>query len=195
WSFHQFNLLPDTGGWATYAGSYVVLSDGGKAGTVPKFFLWDPKEDVPPNGTALHPIQDGTRDGASGQIAEANLFQLPEWIQRSGWEVVVHTVRVDFKKFPVQNTVQTNHFDIQLVATRLYGTQNVPNVNNAQRASAIQSWDEPTDVAPDGGVIESISFFFGDQGRGGGFYVNFTNLRGIAIQQITVWLKEQPDGY
>ncbi|MGH9438719.1 MAG: hypothetical protein ACRD22_12705, partial [Terriglobia bacterium] len=37
WTFHQFPDLLDTGGWATYVGSHVVLSDGGAYGQSAKF--------------------------------------------------------------------------------------------------------------------------------------------------------------
>src|SRR5487761_1280285 len=190
WTLHNFAQRPAGGGGAAAVGEKVALCDGGTATSAAKFYTWTPTLDVPADGTQTQPIMDGTVNGAGGQIANTVLFQLPEWQHRSGWMVVVRSVQVHFRKFNVQHTGQTNHFDMEVVSTRLYGTPANPNVNNGQRASNTYAWDEATSAAPADGEIETMYFMMGEQGRGGGFYLNFTNLRGVAIQVIEVILEQ-----
>ncbi|MGH9652586.1 MAG: hypothetical protein ACRD6B_03875 [Bryobacteraceae bacterium] len=194
WTKHLFfaNLTNAPGTWAVNDSTFTVLSDGGIAPNPINFYAWDSSWDRPPDGSRLHPVQDGAI-GIPGQNSNENSFYLPEWLDRSGGQVVVDRVEVDFVKYPVANTTDTNHFEFTVTATRLYGTPNAPNANNGVRTGNIYAWDEAPNVPPAGGIQDTMHFFMGEQGRGGGYQIQFANLRGVAIQRVQVTVHSATD--
>jgi hypothetical protein len=185
WSLHTFGVScpwvvgGGNNGQDATAPMLMFLCDGGGASATAKFYLWNPTLDRPPvKSYANESVGDASDTPPSCS------FTLPEWFSRGGEQSIVRTVKVDFRKWNT-NVSATNHFDLSVVALRPYD-------NVTQAASAVQSFDEAGSAAGSTGasVLQSKVFKFGDQGRGNGFQLVFSNLRGVAIQKVQVQLED-----
>ncbi|HET6873211.1 MAG TPA: hypothetical protein VFH70_00435 [Acidimicrobiales bacterium] len=169
----------------------MLLTDGGGA-AAPVMYAWRPFGVQRPNvvGNNLESVGDGSNTPLSAS------FAMPEWQERGGGLVTVREVHVDFQKWNT-GAAATNHFDLTVTATRRYGTSGNPNPGT--KDSATQSFDEAGSAAAapgasltGPGTLDTRHFYFGGQGKGGGFILKFANLRGVAIQRIEAIVTIEP---
>lgn len=179
WSYHTFGVT--VSGYVSKQGhgQYVYICDGGGAAASPKFYIWNPHADTPGivGGDNMMPGDDST-SLLTGTV------DFPEWWSSDGDEVIVRSVIVDYR-FWNTGAANTNHFDLQVEAKNLYNvvstvTSNTVSVDSAQANSSAS------------GTENRAIFGFGEQGRGNGFQLHFTNCRGLAIKRITVVLDKAP---
>lgn len=179
WSYHNFGVT--VSGYVSKQGhgQYVYICDGGAVGTAPKFYIWNPHADTPGivGGDNMMPGDDST------SLLTGN-FDLPEWWANDGDEVIVRSVIVDYR-FWNTGAANTNHFDLSVEAKNLYNVvstvaSNTVSVDSAQASSSAS------------GTENRAIFGFGEQGRGNGFQLHFTNCRGLAVKRITVVLDRAP---
>lgn len=179
WSYHAFDVA--VSGYVSKQGhgQYVYICDGASASTSPKFYIWNPLADTPGivGGDNMMPGDDST------SLLTGNV-SFPEWWDKSGDEVLVRSVIVDYR-FWNTGAANTNHFDLHVEAKNLYNVvstvaSNTVSVDSAQASSSSS------------GTENRAIFGFGEQGMGNGFQLHFSNCRGLAIKRITVVLDSRP---
>lgn len=162
-----------------------VLTDTAVA-AVPKFYSWVPGLDRPGaemTDALLDPYNsERAGDDSSSQVTGSVTF--PEQRSDDGSDIQVQGVRVDFRKWNTGGAL-TNHFDLAVSTLHSYETPGTVS-------SVTASWDEAGSLASTSGTLQSRYFGFGDQGRGVGFQLSMTNIRGIAIQRIQVIAESYP---
>jgi hypothetical protein len=160
-------------------GTTICFTDGGldSPATAPKFYAWQPFMDRP--GLEANPLSiSNERAGDASSTAILGSVTFPEQHTDDGSEIQVVGVVVHFRKWNT-GAATNNHFDLSVTATRSYETA-------TGFASSAASWDENPTLSALSGTLQSKYFAFGDQGRGGGFQLAFTNVAGIAFQRIQV---------
>jgi hypothetical protein len=171
WTYHTFETA--IGGWMVMGGGdKPVIATPGSVGVAPKFYAWHTYLNRP--GVASGTLES---TGDASNTAPAASFTLPEWWGHQGEIAHVRSVFVDFLRYDPNNG-QTNHFDLTVTALRQY--------EGTSTTSSSLSFDEASSSGSDTGVLKRKIFQFGGQGRGNGFQLNFSNIRGIAIQKIVV---------
>lgn len=177
-SKHQFGV--NISGWiAQGTEGRMLLSDGGATGAQPQMYGWRATELDRPNikGNNLESVGD-----ASDTPFNAT-FTLPEWRERSGGQVIVREVIVEWTSYNT-GVAATNHFDLTVTATR---RRTLPsNTPVAEKTSKVYDYDEAGSAvgAVGDSIPRSFAFQVGDQGRGDGFTITFANMRGVAIERI-----------
>jgi hypothetical protein len=166
-------------GYVASNGQYVYLCDGGAAGAAPNFYVWDPTLDTPG-------IEGGSqsRAGDDSSTALSGTLTFPEWWSQDAAEVYVRSVIVDFKSYNT-GSATNNHFDLTVNALRRYQA-------GAAQASTTQSWDQAAASSSASGTLRREIIGYGEQGMGNGAQLAFTNVRGIAIERVTMILESQP---
>jgi hypothetical protein len=164
-------------------GSMLCFTDGGGASATPKFYGWQPFMDRP--GLEVNPLSiSAERAGDASASPVSGSVTFPEQHTDDGSDIQVRGVIVHFRKWNTGGSL-TNHFDLAVNTLRSYETPGTAS-------SATASWDEDVTLSSTGGTLQSKYFSFGDQGRGGGFQLAFTNVRGIAFQRIQVVTETYP---
>lgn len=180
WTYHTFDQT--ISGYVSKQGhgQFVYLCDGGSASVAPKFYIWNPHIGTPGFADGTGHTQPGDN---STSLLTANVT-FPEWSSDDGDEVLVRSVIVDFRTWNT-GAANTNHFDLSVEAKNLYDT-------TSTRASNTVSFDQAQASSSTSGTEQRRIFGFGEQGVGSGFQLHFTNVRGIAIKQVTVVLDRAP---
>lgn len=194
WTYHQLginaaitNVNPSVASLAVgaslvnYPIDVLLFTDGGGASVQPKFYSWVSTLDRPgfESGGVL-----GERAGDLSTSAVSGSVTFPEWHTDDGSEVTVRSVIVDFRSWNTGAST-TNHFDLVVNAVRLYD-------GSSPVASGTLSFDQAVASSSTSGTIQRRAFSVGDQGPAGGFQLAFTNIRGVAIQRITVIVDTSP---
>ena len=177
WTYHTFDVT--VGAWLA-AGSidHIVIASPGADATAAQFYTMRTYRNRPGQVGANH---ESAGDGQANMFPAE--FSMPESWAKEGEEVLVRHVTIDFLKY-LPNTAQTNHFDLTVTALRKY--QGIASVSTAR------NYDGPQGEGNNAGVQQRIQLDFGDQGSGNGFQLNFSNLRGVAIQKIQVHTQTIP---
>lgn len=151
-----------------------ILTDGGAAGAVPNFWVWNTVDDRPPMKSSGLKARDSIGDGSD--TAQAASFVLPEWWDKDGRRVTIHGVGISYRKW-LTGVAATNHFDVHVRSLYRY---------NAGSANAVdQSFDEASASGTVLGQREHQWFGF-EPLPGEGFQLVFDNLRGVSIERIVV---------
>lgn len=197
WTRHQFGasfissaagalssyLSDPSGSSDSITAGYYVMTDGGGASEIPKFYGWSPGINRPGSETFFQfGIPERAGDLSAEQVSGEVAF--PIWSENSGSEFIVKGVEVDFRSWNTGGSL-TNHFDLQVDAYHRFD-------GDAPVSSLKESWDEAGSVSSSGGTAKRQVFRFGDQGFGNGFQLRFTNVRGVAFQRIHVILELRP---
>lgn len=181
WTFHTFGVTtsqfvtaerPATS-LADSTSVPMLLSDGGGPGVAAKLYAFHQTLDRPGKvgDTWAQPGDDSTTPMA------AELATREEWGTR-GEDLVARTVIVDFVKWNTGST-STNHFDLVVRGLHRYNTVGFKD-------SAVQKFDEAAALTTADATVDRRVFRVGDQGVAQGLQVRFSNLRGVAIRQVTV---------
>jgi hypothetical protein len=182
WTLHQFQVAGVTlYGFAISetVGDTHRFTDGGSVGVTPKFYSWRAYNNRP-----TFTSDGSTQPGDDSTTPFTASFTLPEWTAPSGQEVAVVEVAVDFITYATGSPA-TTHFDLTPTITRIF--------NGGSRTLSALSWDETTDAggvaSTTGGIQRRKRFSFGQPQEGGGFTLQFSNLRGVAIQRVHVHIE------
>lgn len=178
WSFHDVGVnlsrlvSPVSVGGVSYRENPLLLCDGGGA-SAPKLYLWAPTLERPGKvGDTLAQPGDATTTPLLAQV------DTPEVWSEDNREILAREVSVDFATWNTGASA-TNHFDIRVASLHRRG-------DTAAQWSRIQSYDEPTaDTGSDAQPGRKV-FRFGDQGRGHGYKIEVTNMRGVALDNMYV---------
>lgn len=180
WSFHTFDVPTDAWLVAGSRDHFVVASAGDNmTSTPPVFYTARTYINRPGQAGAIY---ESAGDGSDTMFPAQ--FTLPEKWAKDGDEVLVRHVVIDFLKH-LPNTAQTNHFDLTVTALRKYQA--------TSSTSPTKSYDAPQGEGTLTGVQQRIQLDFAEQGYGNGFQLNFSNLRGVAIQKIQVITETKPE--
>lgn len=186
WSLHTFSVFGTDGGVrvadypqaveGTDDGSFVVFCT---IDSTPQFYVWKLGQDSPGLES-----DDYQRAGDASDSQVTGNFSLPYGKAENGEEWIVRHVIVDGRSWDTGGSL-TNHFDISVDAVRRYDSV-------GSRSSDTLSWDHDGSEFSTSGTPFSESFSFGDQGYGHAFQLHFANVRGVAIDSITVVVDVRP---
>lgn len=158
-------------------GSMLVFTDGGGASASAKFYSWVPFMDRP--GMEASPFSTSAeRCGDDSSTPVTGTALLAEQRAKDGKEIQVRGVIVDFRSWNT-GSATNNHFDLVVNTLNTYES-------SAPVSSAIASFDEAASQSSLTGSVRSKYFSFGDQGRGGAFNVQLSNVRGVAFQRFRI---------
>jgi hypothetical protein len=164
-------------------GSMLVLTDGGGAAATPNFYSWVPFLDRP--GLEASPFSTSAeRPGDDSAVPVTGSATLAEQRDKDGRDIQVRGVIVDFRSWNT-GSATNNHFDLVVNTLNSYES-------SAPISSATASFDEAASQSALAGSVRSKYFSFGDQGRGGAFNVQLSNVRGVAFQRFRVVTETYP---
>jgi hypothetical protein len=166
WTHHTLPAAISSPYVASNAQGLIYLCDGG-GGSTPRVFTYQLNVERP--GSVLDTF---ARPGDNSNTPLDASFRLPQWWHPDGHEVRVRGVIVDFETH-TSGSATANRFDVTAVAMRSYGTPGEVGANT-------QTWTR----TPAALNRERVHLGFGDQGRGGGFELRFTNVRGVSIRSV-----------
>jgi hypothetical protein len=177
WTKHEYGVT--VVGYAADATlGAVILTDGGGASAKPNFYFLNTASERPPIKSGAESVGDASDTAPSCDLT------LPVWRDGEGRRVMVKHVFVTFRKYAT-GVSATNHFDLTVRAE--YGLD-----NSGDAASATQSFDEAASSGSSSGVRAQQRFGFGDQSYAESFQLEFTNLRGVAIDKVVAVLETEP---
>lgn len=177
-SYHTWGV--DIGAWAADLGTgKELLVKDGTAGTPPTFYTFNTELFRPGFAT-----DNDARPGDDTTVPLDAFAHLPQYWDPEGHELLAREVIVDFRKWDT-GAAANNHFDLLVRAVNRYNTADVA-------VSATQTFDEAGAASTTAGVDDRRSFYFGEQGQGGGFEVHFDAIKGIAIRSVTVLFDRLP---
>jgi hypothetical protein len=153
----------------------VVVSDAGGTGGAPRFWYWRVTDvEAPPTLTT-----EVTDDGQ--QITGE--FTLPDFIPDANLEVRAQKVTVDARVYErLDGSDSGLTCDVQSVLRW-------QNTEPSQSQTA--NWDIPAATITENALPMRWTFKLGDQGYGGGIRLRFSNVRGIAIDRVSVIYDEK----
>lgn len=176
YSYHQWEQ--NIGAWGESGGQPLLVKDG-TAGTPPVFYIFDP-ELMRPGFTT----DTNARPGDDSTTPLDAYAHIPQYWDPEGKEILVREVIVDFRKWTT-GSATNNHFDVTVRAVNRFQTADVGS-------SASQPFDEVGASASVAGMDDRRSFYFGEQGQGGGFEVHLDAIKGVAIRSVTVLFVRLP---
>lgn len=175
--------LPSTHSDEDQPGNCLIMTDGGSAGTTPKFYSWPLDMNRPGCETAVTGrMQERAGDNSAVQVS--GRFSLPEFHDPNGQEIRVRSVIVDFTSWNTGGSL-TNHFDLTVDCIRRWE-------GDSALTSDTNSYDEAGALLSPAGTQQRRNFSVGQQGKGNGYQLHFTNVRGVSIQRVTVVLDRTP---
>ncbi len=184
WTFHQLHVPGNFQSAWLSAGSEgrIHTSDGGAGGVVAKFYTWETHLDTHPpiSGDPL-----GSNVDPTGTLVAS--VTLPEYWGRSGEVISVRSVIVDMKRWNTGFTAH-NHYDGTVTNLRNYQDQAAQPY--ASPTPIPFSFDEVTSDVPGGvGASQYLRLQHNmTEEYGNGFQVAFTNVEGLSIERLQVYL-------
>lgn len=177
-SYHTWGV--DIGAWGyDLGGGRTLLAKDGDGSHPPVFYILN-TELFRPGFT----VDADARPGDDSTTPLDGYAHLPQHWDPEGHELQAREVIVDFRKWDTGSGAN-NHFDVTMRAVSRYSQADV-------RTDGPQTFDEAGSSASTAGVDDRRSFYFGDQGYGGGFEVYVDNIKGVAIRSVTVLYDRQP---
>lgn len=193
WSRHIFSSLPHEAGspppyppaafstpmeWtAPMLDNLMLLSDGGDSTHPARFYVWSVGLDNPPVDSA--PLQSVTDDG----YEYPNYVELPEWVNEQGVEVLARQVTIDFRRADQGAGAPQQGFAFQCASTRRTRDE------TGTRWSQVQRWGGAARTVDQ----DRVTMMLGDQGDGAGVLVRLFDIRGVAIQRVTVKVVQESE--
>lgn len=155
-----------------------ILTDGGSVGATPRFFKWRAYNNRP-----AFTSDTGAQPGDASMTPFSATFTTPEWYDEKGREFRVTGVQVDFTSWDTGST-STNHFDLVLSTLRTWE-------DGTTRTHTTRTWDQAgaSSAATTAGTRHRKRWEFADSKAGNAFTITINDLRGVAIQKITVRLE------
>lgn len=180
WTVHDIGIS-SIGPWITrYFDDYVVLAMPGTASVDPDFYMLDMTLDRPAFTTDTWAT---TGDNSDTGYVDAH-FTLPDFVAEQGKEVRVRQVTVDFWKYNTVNTTLTNNISVQVDS---FSREHLAGDQSASQAI----FNQASSSATAAGVRARAVYRGTPVAFGGGYRLSLEDLRGVAIERITVDLEEQ----
>lgn len=180
WTDHDISIS-GIGPWITrYFDDYVVLATPGSVSVDPDFYMLAMNVERPAFTTDTWAT---TGDNSDTTYVDAH-FTLPDFVAEQGKEVRVRQVTVDFWKYDTKNTTLTNNISVQVDS---FSRENLPGDQSASQVIFSQAAASATSAG-----VRSRAVYRGTPvAFGGGYRLSLEDLRGVAIERITVDLEEQ----
>lgn len=167
-------------------GSMLVFTDEGGASAAPNFWSWVPFMDRP--GLEVSPFDTSAeRCGDASATPVSGSALLAEQRDKEGRDIQVRGIIVDFRSWDTGGDAN-NHFDLTVNTLNSYEAR-------GPVSSATVSFDEGPSQSTTAGDVRSVYFSVGDQGRGGAFNVQLSNVRGVAFTRFRIITETFPGRY
>lgn len=174
WSTHTIGVS-GIGPWIIrWFDENVILAHPGSAGVKPTFYMLNMNLDRP-----AFTSDTWARPGDDSSTPLSASFTLPDYNVPQGKEVEVRSVTVDFYKYDT-GASGTNNIDLSV------STLNRENNDGLNTFTKTGLFNETVASASTSGTLCRRVYRGMPLGPGGGFRVALSNLRGVAIERISV---------